>query len=509
MRYPCRVLERVALHQTRFRMPGVGPDARRVLLGQRGLVLFPSLDRLVAFLRACGEEGALDDLLPTMAIHTVVTSLKTRELVVEVAAESSERMDRIAPIARLARGLVFTGTARHFVQYRDAASPLGYDVARLSDDPAALVLYHDTFEQTYDYERRIDPKDLILRLSPERLGPGERTPPSALRVLAPTGVGDVLMGYLARSGVRARVAHVEWTAGSPLSPGPERAHLFDLDEPPARIVRLAQGLPGVHVFVPAGDHAAVELGFRHPVPLDACRSLFEGDAVHLVFGDGRVARIAPAPVSVAVTTMVSLPAQMTAAGIIGAAPLPAQAPLALPLRVEPSAEPPYPPVAAHVPTEQVPWLARLLYALPPHALRSMRMAAAADGVFVIADGGLEGVPLGTAFWRFSPRVYLPVGAALRPAIAPEALEARLPGGGEGAHWFFGRTGAPRVLRDEAFGPVARAALAVPEGTTVAAAPPPGADPPLPHLEYGPPRRFPLWGVPGRGDAVEPREEGEL
>ena len=81
------MLERVALHQTRFRTPGVSPDPRGVVLGQTGAVLFPSLDRFVAFLRAYGEEGSLDELLPTLSIRRVITPLKTREVLFTVGAE--------------------------------------------------------------------------------------------------------------------------------------------------------------------------------------------------------------------------------------------------------------------------------------------------------------------------------------------------------------------------------------------------------------------------------------
>src|SRR5690606_21533429 len=150
-----RVLERAALHQTRFRTPGVSPDARGVVLGQKGVVLFPSLDRLVAFLRAYGEEGSLDELLPTLSIRRVVTPLKTREILLSCGSESGYRMDRVASVAKLAGGLVFTGTARHFVKYRDAASPLGYDVEEILDERADVILYHDSFRQAYAYDREI------------------------------------------------------------------------------------------------------------------------------------------------------------------------------------------------------------------------------------------------------------------------------------------------------------------------------------------------------------------
>ena len=83
--------------------------------------------------------GALEARVPgevgrarwPLVIRRLVTPLKTREIMLQVQAESSYRMDRIAGVAKLAGGLVFTGTSRHFVKYRDAASPLGYDVLEL------------------------------------------------------------------------------------------------------------------------------------------------------------------------------------------------------------------------------------------------------------------------------------------------------------------------------------------------------------------------------------------
>jgi len=52
------MLDRVAVHQTRLRTPGLGLDAKGVALGAKGLVLLPSIDRLVAFLARRGFAGA-------------------------------------------------------------------------------------------------------------------------------------------------------------------------------------------------------------------------------------------------------------------------------------------------------------------------------------------------------------------------------------------------------------------------------------------------------------------
>ena len=59
-------------------------------------------------------------------------------------------------IAKLAGGMVFTGTQRHFVQYRDAAAPFGYDATQLISTDAALALYHDKFTQVYEVDKAIE-----------------------------------------------------------------------------------------------------------------------------------------------------------------------------------------------------------------------------------------------------------------------------------------------------------------------------------------------------------------
>ncbi|MCA9583586.1 MAG: hypothetical protein KC416_17425, partial [Myxococcales bacterium] len=130
-------------------MPGLHLDGRGIALGQRGVFLFPSMDRLVAFLRAYGEQSPWDELAPEAVLHQVQTRLRSQELVLSVDADSTYRMDRLAQVARLVGGFVFTGSSRHFVRYRDRSAPLGYDVSRVIDDDSPYVLYEATFEQAY------------------------------------------------------------------------------------------------------------------------------------------------------------------------------------------------------------------------------------------------------------------------------------------------------------------------------------------------------------------------
>ena len=110
------MLLRVALNQTRLRTPGLGIDTKGVALGSKGLLLLPSLDRLVTFLALFTAERSLEDLLRSLTVELVRSKLGAREVVLTFASDSSARLDAIAEIARLAGGFTFTGTSRHFVQ---------------------------------------------------------------------------------------------------------------------------------------------------------------------------------------------------------------------------------------------------------------------------------------------------------------------------------------------------------------------------------------------------------
>src|SRR3984885_6952958 len=139
------MLERIALHQTRLRTPGLGLEAKGGALGARGLVLLPSIDRLVALLSVYTREHSLEDLMPSLEIHPLRSKLGTREITFLFAAESSDRMARVAETARLVGGFTFTGTSRHFVQYRDVGAPFGYDSSQLLVTDSTFALYHDRF----------------------------------------------------------------------------------------------------------------------------------------------------------------------------------------------------------------------------------------------------------------------------------------------------------------------------------------------------------------------------
>ena len=144
-------LEHVAQGQTRFFTPGVAPDPRGILLGRFCLMTFPTLEGAVSWFRLYSSEASLDELMANLAITKCRTALGSREIVVQIPAVSSYAADRAARLCRLVGGAIYTGTAKHFVKYRDDRSPYGYDAVDIGAMPAAtdFMVHGDEFAQGY------------------------------------------------------------------------------------------------------------------------------------------------------------------------------------------------------------------------------------------------------------------------------------------------------------------------------------------------------------------------
>jgi hypothetical protein len=501
--------ERIALHQTRLRTPGLGLDAKGVALGTKGLVLLPSLDRLVALLSLYTREHSLEDLKPSLEIHLVRSKLGTREITFVFAAESSDRMDRIAETARLVGGFTFTGTSRHFVQYRDAGAPFGYDAGQLLVTDAAFALYHDRFTQTYEEEKSVDLRALLLRLM-LHLDPRSLLEPGPRWLVAEKGLGPALIHYFVRSRVDGEVTIGEWPPASAFDEGPVQRYIARIPDLPLRMHALMRHTPGITTFLPVGPGVAVEIGYRHPVALRAC-PVFDPQGLVLLRGKGgepwalehlpqmgdlrafaRVELRDEGGRSAAVATKTSDPD-----------------PVRVPLRMMPSTAAWRNVTATWIEAEKVPLLRRLVYALPHRSVARTTMAVTNRGAFLRCPDGIEAIPLGTFFVEIHPGLYIPAGYDVTPAVAPEVLYRAL--GALPSQVLFITTEAKAVAVDgTAFVPLETALLEAPSfepvvadsiasvlGTApleltllpLGAFPMRGAEAPAPAPAYGGPRAF--------------------
>jgi hypothetical protein len=460
------MLDRVAVHQTRLRTPGLGLDAKGVALGARGLVLLPSIDRLVAFLALFTRGGSLEDILRSLVVEVVRSKLGGREVTLAFTAESSDRMDRVAEVARLAGGYTFTGTSRHFVQYRDAGAPFGYDVPQITPTDTALALYHNAFSQAYDVERKIDVRSLLVRLEPH-VDPSTLREPGARWVCAEAGLGPALIHYFVRSSVEAEVGVAEWPPESSFDEAPVRRYLFRVPAVPERMVPLLTHTPGLGVFVPVAAGAAVEVGFRHPVNLRAC-PVFADTGLVLFRGRGQDAleltRL-PALGDVTAFARVEIRKEVATARTTSQAVAPDS--VAIALRLVPTSEPWRSVTATWIRAEEMPILRHVAYALGPDTLRRARVAFTAQGAFLRQPNGIEGIPVGEFFREVHPGLYVPAGYDAVPAVAPEVLYRAL-GAPAGQVLFVGRDGRAVGVPSEAFVPLEAALLEAQDWTGLAA-----------------------------------------
>jgi len=275
----------------------------------------------------------------------------------------------------------------------------------------------------------------------------------------------VVAGLLHRAGgylrepaeaMRATAALCESSAPSAFSSGAS-FWVFRIERLPPRLYRLLSTTPGLKLYLPVIDNVAVAVGYRHPIHLEACRASFAADRLHLFDARG-VTEVAPLPPFAAIEDLIRIRAPSPEI-VDRREAVPAGRPdLAVALRLEQSGDARQP-VATLIPWGQVVWLQRLVYALPPTALRSYRVVLLKRGVLVRAADVLDGIPFGTLYQLGAPEVLVPLGMQIRPAASPQVLAERL-GATGGAMVLFPELNAPPVrILPEAIVPFDRRLLA--------------------------------------------------
>lgn len=495
-------LEHVAQGQARFMTPGVAPDPRGVLLGRFAVLLFPTLEGVVSWLRMYSSEASLDELVSGLAIQRVRTALASRELVVRIPAVSSYACDRAARLARLVGGSTFTGTAKHFVKYRDDRSPYGYDAIDIGAVPAGadFVLHGDELGQGYTVEGELPLDKLVFRLSVRKV-PGARRlaveDRAELLLAVERGLGDGVIRYLWRNRIDAEVGLVTPRNASAFSSEQRSYLLFRVRAIPERVVQLFLGTPGITVFRPAATGAAVAVGWAHPIDLSSCGSVLPADTFHLFWPGDRVDALAgPLALSrIADLTRIDLDLERAAEPQLAVAR--AADPVTVPLRLAQALGPPRRVTGALIPLAQAGWLKRLVFVLPPSALRGHRIAVTDRGIIVVGSEGIDVIPLGQLLCELTPGLLVPLGMDVVPRVSPEVL-ARSLGHASGVLTVF-IADAPFQVAESALAPLERRAIAKievarAEITDLAADAFTGAE-----LVNDPVGRFALWGFPEAGD----------
>jgi hypothetical protein len=512
-------LEHVAQGQTRFFTPGVAPDPRGILLGRLCVMTFATLEGAVSWFRLYSSEASLDELLANLSIAKCRTALGSREIVVQIPAVSSYAADRAARLCRLVGGAIYTGTAKHFVKYRDDRSPYGYDAVDIGAMPPSIdfMVHGDEFAQGYVREGELPFQRLLFRLSIRKLPGGEQLggeDRAELCLVVARGLSDGIIRYLWRNRVEAQAGLFTPGGASAFDDQVrERGYmLMRVRALPERILQLFLGTPGIDVFRPAGANAAVAVGYEHPIDLTSCASVFPPETFH-VFWPGDRVDVLPGPLAlsdIADLTRVDLeldrprdPAQHRGG--------PAE-PIGVPLKLAAAMGPPRRVVATLIPNEHGPRLKRILFALPPVSLRGHRVAATDRGILVVGSENLDVIPLGQLLCELTPGLLVPLGMDVVPRVSPEVL-ARALGHAAGIVTVFTADGRPFQVTEGAFTTLERSSLAkleVDRAEPIDYAAEVPAEAQVVNDAVG---RFALWGFPEAPDRKllppgEPREPGE-
>lgn len=498
-------LEHVAQGQTRFFTPGVAPDPRGIVLGRYCVMTFATLEGAVSWFRLYSSEASLDELLANLAITKARTALGSREIVVQIPAITSYAADRAARLCRLVGGAIYTGTAKHFVKYRDDRSPYGYDAVDIGAMAGGIdfMVHGDEFAQGYVREGDLPFQRLLFRLSIRKLPGGDKLDAEdrgELYLAVARGLADGIIRYLWRN-------RVEGHAGL-FTPGTTSAFddhardrgymLIRARGLPERILALFLGTPGIDVFRPAGANAAVAVGYGHPIDLASCASVFGADTFHVFWPGDRVDVLAgPLALSdIADLTRVDLeldrprepsPRDGAPPDAIGVA-LKLAAAMGVPRRV----------VATLIPLAHASRLKRILFALPPVSLRGHRVAVTDRGILVVGSENLDVIPLGQLLCELAPGLLVPLGMDVVPRVTPEVLSRAL-GHGAGIVTVFTADNRPFQVTEASLVNLERRALAKieverPEVVDYAAEASPEAQ--VVNDAVG---RFALWGFPDAPD----------
>lgn len=109
------------------------------------------------------------------------------------------------------------------------------------------------------------------------------------------------------------------------------------------------------------------------------------------------------------------------------------------------------------------------------------------------------------YYEVASRIYVPAGLTLVPAVSPAVLQDLVRDRGDGYVFFDAEQAEPRVVASSAFGPVSRRVLRDIAAIPIGAERPAEDAAPLPLFRYDKPRRFPLWGIPGKKSKPDQEE----
>lgn len=454
-----------------FVVPGLTQDARGIVIGHEAAIVLHSLDQLLSLLRIASGETALGELFPSLRAEELRSSIGGQAYAVFVRLADSRGLDRFARSAAFCGGQLLVGSGRHFVRYRDAQAPYGYDAQAIhAGSDGEYVFYTPLATQLY---RRVAELVLSRLICQQRLLPAIGGLKAALHshdvreplwLLVPSPLLPRLLRYLWLRQIEVGVALPD-----PTQSADARYTLLQVPGSLARAAGALLGLPGLHFLLPQSERSAVELGHSHPLNLQSLSPLFSDGQRHLFLAEPLGLLSLPASPFVASRFIVQPSEALgeptgepfrnmepTAPGKNEPRPLShhvapdrhAPAASSLPKDLSQLARVELglvrqrtfdcSPAAALVPWSQLAQLSRLAYRLPPSALASLRAVALDGGLLILGD--VSHLPLGELFYAAARKILVPLGHSVVPRLPPSALRRALSSSEDS--WLLLQPGAP-------------------------------------------------------------------
>ena len=387
------------------------------------MLVLPTIEAVLSWLRIFSSDGAIDDISNGFLLCEVKGEKKGAQLLVQVLAQNSRMMDRVANVAKWIGVPVFTGTTKHFVRYRDANSPYGYDVVDVDvlEKTKTFRVYNLEDSEVYTYGREIQLRDLLVKCSLRK---------KSVRVtddyiggkcwlLCEKGLSSGVLRYLWKNQIKGRATIVGVSQKGKSSPRVKT--LIEVESLPDRILGLLDRTPGVATFGALSEHVGVEMGYEHPIGLEQCETLFGNEALHLFDGaNDTFLEFKNDLQFLAIESLISNRFEIAANKTTQTLEKNEFSLSKIALELTSTRSPPKNINASFVPLGKAGQLKKLVFALPPRDLQEHGIVSLESGFLIVGKTEFT-FPLGEPLTEVFKGLYLPIGIEWVPRVSADAM----------------------------------------------------------------------------------------
>lgn len=420
------MLLKVSPYQQGFNIPGLRFDERGVVVGEYVIILLASIDRVVSFLSGYTKKNSLNNIVDLFKIYKVTSTVRKSEFIIKFPANSSYAVDIISNIARVVGGVVFVGTVKHFVQYRDSGSPIGYDSELLEEMESDFVLYHHNFTEGYFVDKEIGLKSLILRLELWKSSNFEYNEEELL-IRVREGLSQFVTGYLLRNRIKGALQVIEMVEESLFEEGHKLFYLYKIKNLPHRIFNLFLNLPGVTLYyvVKESNNIGVEVGYIHPLELTSVSAVFNAGELYLFNSGKRGVEIVPISsqwLELEQMRKVNFIKERDRVTFLEKGDRIKIEPIKIDMRLVRTSKIHTNIIGTIIEWQDVEKLKKLIYFLPPLLFKEASISFLKEFIIIIAPNNIDSIPLGTPLYHYGNNILVTLGYTFQPKVSSEFIK---------------------------------------------------------------------------------------